>query len=157
MAMNFASTLNDTGYEVVGPVHTAEAALGEAYRHRPDVALIDIGLRGWKSIAAVADHNIRFGTRKTQEIQNIGFRVTTFPIDFQALSGALDGLSVAAELTPLGVPVILLTGNYQRAVVEGRDLAADILIKPVSEIAILRSVASVLQPKPACGERRSPA
>jgi hypothetical protein len=27
-------------------VHTAEAALGEAYRHRPDVALIDIGLRG---------------------------------------------------------------------------------------------------------------
>ncbi len=116
VAKGLAVVLANLGYEIVGPAQTAEAALGEAYRHRPDVALIDIGL-----------------------------------------SGALDGLSVAAELAPLGVPVILLTGNYQRAVVEGRDLAADILIKPVSDLAILRSVASVLQPKPACGERRSPA
>ena len=98
IAMTFASTLRDTGYEVVGPVHTAEAALAEAYRHLPDVALIDIGL-----------------------------------------SGAIDGISVAAELAPLGVPVVLLTGNYQRAGEEGRELAADILIKPVSDIAILRS------------------
>src|SRR5690349_23145144 len=44
IAMTFASTLSDTGYEVVGPVHTAEAAFAEAYRHLLDVPLIDIGL-----------------------------------------------------------------------------------------------------------------
>ena len=47
------------------------------------------------------------------------------------LSGEIDGISVAAELAPLGVPVILLTGNYQRASTEGWQIAADILIKPV--------------------------
>ncbi len=70
------------------------------------------------------------------------------------LSGAIDGISVAAELAPLGVPIIFLTGDYQRACVEGRELAADILIKPISEIAIIGSIASVLQPKHGSGERR---
>ena len=60
------------------------------------------------------------------------------------LKGMIDGISVAAELAPLGVPVIFLTGDYQRAGHEGRELATDILIKPVSEKAILRAVASAL-------------
>jgi DNA-binding NarL/FixJ family response regulator len=46
LALDFAATLSETGYEVIGPVHSAETALAEAYRHRPDVALIDIGLSG---------------------------------------------------------------------------------------------------------------
>jgi hypothetical protein len=30
------------------------------------------------------------------------------------LSGAIDGISLAAEVATLGVPVIFLTGDYQR-------------------------------------------
>ncbi len=61
------------------------------------------------------------------------------------LSGMVDGISVAAELVPLGVLVILLTGDYQRASTEGWSLAADILIKPVSPSMLIKSVQSVLQ------------
>ena len=63
------------------------------------------------------------------------------------LSGTIDGISVAAELAPLGVPVILLTGNYQRAAEEGRQIAADILIKPVLPSTVIKSVNLILQPK----------
>jgi CheY-like chemotaxis protein len=102
-AWDFAEILRNAGWQVVGPAHTAVEALEESYRHLPDLALIDIGLRG-----------------------------------------LIDGISVAAELAPLGVPVIFLTGDYQRAGSEGRELATDILIKPVSEKAILRAVAAAL-------------
>ena len=102
-ALGFAYILQNAGWQVVGPVHTAEEALAESYRRLPDLALIDIGLKGM-----------------------------------------IDGISVAAELAPLGVPVIFLTGNYQRAGSEGRELATDILIKPVSEKAILRAAAAAL-------------
>jgi DNA-binding response OmpR family regulator len=61
------------------------------------------------------------------------------------LSGTIDGISVAAELAPLGVPVILLTGNYQRASTEGRQVAADILIKPVLPSIMIKSVNAILQ------------
>lgn len=63
------------------------------------------------------------------------------------LSGAIDGISLAAEIATLGVPVIFLTGDYQRACVEGREFAADILIKPISVAVFLNSVASVLRTK----------
>ena len=63
------------------------------------------------------------------------------------LSGTIDGISVAAELAPLGVPVILLTGNYQRASTEGRQVAADILIKPVLPSIMIKSVNAILQQK----------
>ena len=43
------------------------------------------------------------------------------------------------------MPVIFLTGDYQRARVEGREFAADILIKLISVPAFLNSVASVLR------------
>jgi two-component system, response regulator PdtaR len=102
-AMDFAEILRNAGCQVVGPTYTAVEALAESYLCLPDLALIDIGLKGM-----------------------------------------IDGISVAAELAPLGVPVIFLTGDYQRAGHEGRELATDILIKPVSEKAILRAVASAL-------------
>ena len=73
-AMGFAEILRNAGWQVVGPAHTAVEALAESYLRLPDLALIDIGLKGM-----------------------------------------IDGISVAAELAPLGVPVIFLTGDYQRA------------------------------------------
>jgi two-component system, response regulator PdtaR len=63
------------------------------------------------------------------------------------LSGAIDGITPAAETATLGVPVIFLTGDYERACVEGREFAADILIKPISVPAFLNSVTSVLRTK----------
>ncbi|EWY35804.1 hypothetical protein N825_34270 [Skermanella stibiiresistens SB22] len=61
------------------------------------------------------------------------------------LGGIIDGISVAAELGPIGVPVIFITGNYQRAPLEGREYATDILIKPVTENTVLDSVNSILR------------
>jgi DNA-binding response OmpR family regulator len=106
IARLWVAALEQSGYQVIGPVSSAEKALEEAYQHLPDLAMIDIGL-----------------------------------------SGTIDGISVAAELAPLGVPVILLTGNYQRASTEGRQIAADILIKPVLPSTVIKSVNSILQPK----------
>ena len=63
------------------------------------------------------------------------------------LSGAIDGITLPAEIAPRGVPVIFLTGDYERACVEGREFAADILIKPISVPAFLNSVTSVLRTK----------
>jgi DNA-binding response OmpR family regulator len=61
------------------------------------------------------------------------------------LGGTIDGISVAAELAPLGIPVIFITGDYKKAAVEGRELAADILIKPVTHSTVLHLVTSILQ------------
>ena len=61
------------------------------------------------------------------------------------LGGTIDGISVATELAPLGIPVIFITANYRKAAVEGREFAADILIKPVRDRTVLHSIASVLQ------------
>src|SRR3954454_6504174 len=63
------------------------------------------------------------------------------------LGGTIDGISVAAELAPLGVAVIFITADYKRAAVEGREFAADILIKPVTESTVLRSIAAILERK----------
>ena len=63
------------------------------------------------------------------------------------LGGTIDGISLAAELAPLGIPVIFITGDYKIAAVEGRELAADILIKPVIHSTVLHLVASILQGK----------
>ena len=103
IAAGWAMILTDEGYEVVGPVSSAEKALEAAYSHPPDLALIDI-----------------------------------------ALNGMIDGISVAAELAPLGIPVVFVTADYQRVAEEGREFASDILIKPVRASALVSSVASVL-------------
>jgi len=104
IARGCAMLLARAGYTVIGPAHSAEEALEMAYRHRPSLALLDIGL-----------------------------------------GGVLDGISVAAELAPLGVAVIFITADYRRAASEGREYAAEILIKPVRVGTVLASVASVLQ------------
>src|SRR3954454_22091614 len=72
------------------------------------------------------------------------------------LGGTIDGISVAAELAPLGIPVIFITGDYKKAAVEGRELAADILIKPVTEACIDRPVAAVTSDLPMGLHPRNP-
>jgi DNA-binding response OmpR family regulator len=71
------------------------------------------------------------------------------------LGGTIDGISLAAELAPLGILVIFITGDYKKAAVEGRELAADILIKPVTHSTVLHVVASVLRGKQAANTARA--
>lgn len=103
IADGWSHMLRDAGYDVAGPAATAEKALEEAQRQLPDLALIDIGLRG-----------------------------------------PVDGVSVAAELEPLGVLIIFVTADYQRAAA-AREYAADILIKPVNQPTLIGSVLLALQ------------
>jgi DNA-binding response OmpR family regulator len=63
------------------------------------------------------------------------------------LGGTIDGISVAAELAPLGTAVIFITADYKRAGVEGREFGSDILIKPVDESTVLEAVATALRQK----------
>src|SRR4051812_40479021 len=63
------------------------------------------------------------------------------------LGGTSEGISVAAELARWGVAVVFITADYKRAAVEGREFAADILMKPVTESTGLRSIAAILQRK----------
>jgi two-component system, response regulator PdtaR len=61
------------------------------------------------------------------------------------LSSMIDGISVVAEIAPLGMSVVFVTADYRRALAEGRKLAANILIKPVQPITLVKSVDSVLR------------
>lgn len=103
IAEGWSVMLKEAGYDVAVPAATAEAALQEAQRQLPDLALVDI-----------------------------------------SLSGAVDGVSVATELAPLGVLIIFVTADYQRAAA-AREFAADILIKPVRYPALVGAVAAVLR------------
>lgn len=68
------------------------------------------------------------------------------------LAGAVDGISVAAELHPMGVSIIFVTSDYQRAALDGREYASDVLIKPVRVSAVLNSVAATLGKRPPQGK-----
>jgi DNA-binding response OmpR family regulator len=102
IADGWSSMLREAGYDIVGPASSAETALEEAQRQLPDVALIDIGLRG-----------------------------------------PIDGVSVATELAQLGVLVIFVTADYQRAAA-AREHAADILIKPVRYPILIGAVTAAI-------------
>ena len=113
IAMGWASLLSMSGYTVLGPADTGEKALELAYQDLPDLAVLDIGLRG-----------------------------------------AIDGISVASELAPLGVTIIFVTADYQRAGSEGREFAREILIKPVSADTLLNLVSSSLETRSGIGEEQ---
>lgn len=110
IAMGWASLLATAGYAVIGPAETGEKALQLAYQDLPDLALMDIGLKG-----------------------------------------SIDGISVASELAPLGVAIIFVTADYQRASLEAREFATEILIKPVSAKTLLDLVSSTVKGRTSAG------
>jgi two-component system, response regulator PdtaR len=61
------------------------------------------------------------------------------------LSGIADGISVANELVSIGVPIIFVTADYQRAATEGWHCTTDILIKPVNPDVLVNSIADTLE------------
>ncbi|UEM19095.1 response regulator [Skermanella mucosa] len=71
------------------------------------------------------------------------------------LASAVDGISVAAELHPMGVSIIFVTSDYQRAALDGREYASDVLIKPVRVSAVLNSVAATLAKRPPQEKRKA--
>mgnify|MGYP000008086559 CR=1 FL=1 len=60
------------------------------------------------------------------------------------LEGQLDGLFVGTELAARGVPVIYLTGRFERVLFEGRDHAAAMLAKPVEANDLVATLERVL-------------
>jgi DNA-binding NarL/FixJ family response regulator len=110
IAMGWASLLTTAGYAVIGPAETGEKALQLAYQDLPDLALMDIGLKG-----------------------------------------SIDGISVASELAPLGVTIIFVTADYQRASLEAREFATEILIKPVAADTLLELVSSTFKGRTPAG------
>ena len=103
---------------------------------------------GWAELLSDEGYTVVGPAYKAETALELAYRhpPTLALIDID-LGGTIDGISVAAELAPLGVSVIFLTADYKRAGVEGRELAADILIKPVVENTVLQAVASALQRK----------
>jgi FixJ family two-component response regulator len=59
----------------------------------------------------------------------------------------MSGVAIEDLLAPLGIAVVFITADYKRAAVAGREFAADILIKPVRESAVLYAIAAILQRK----------
>ena len=103
---------------------------------------------GWSGLLIDEGYTVVGPAYKAEKALELAYRhLPTLALIDIDLGGIIDGISVAAELAPLGVSVIFLTADYQRAGVEGRKLAADILIKPVVENTVLQAVASAVQRK----------
>lgn len=56
------------------------------------------------------------------------------------LEGALDGIFLGQQLAERGIPVIYLTGRFERALREGREHAAALLAKPCSLAELTRAI-----------------
>src|SRR3954452_14801367 len=101
---------------------------------------------GWSGLLIDEGYTVVGPAYRAEKALEMAYRhLPTLALIDIDLGGTIDGISVAAELAPLGVAVVFITANYRRAAVEGRGFAADILIKPVMECTVLHSIASVLQ------------
>jgi len=60
------------------------------------------------------------------------------------LEGQLDGLFVGTQLAERGVPVVYLTGRFERVLREARDHAAAMLAKPVDAADLVATLQRVL-------------
>lgn len=56
------------------------------------------------------------------------------------LEGSLDGIFLGQQLAERGIPVIYLTGRFERALQEGREHAAALLAKPCSLAELTRAI-----------------
>jgi two-component system, response regulator PdtaR len=103
---------------------------------------------GWAMILADAGYEVVGPTYTAESALEAAYRqLPDLALVDIALTGNIDGISVAAELAPMGVPIVFVTADYQRAAGEGREFAADILIKPVRQHSILSAIAAVLRQK----------
>ncbi|SDG11731.1 Response regulator receiver domain-containing protein [Limimonas halophila] len=60
------------------------------------------------------------------------------------LEGQLDGLFVGTQLAERGVPVVYLSGRFERVLREGREHAAAMLAKPVDAHDLVATLQRVL-------------
>ena len=103
---------------------------------------------GWSGLLIDEGYTVVGPAYRAEKALEMAYRhLPTLALIDIDLGGTIDGISVAAELAPLGVAVVFITADYKRAAVEGREFAADILIKPVTESTVLRSIAAILQRK----------
>jgi DNA-binding response OmpR family regulator len=109
---------------------------------------------GWAAMLADGGYAVVGPAHSAEKALKMAYLPSLALVDID-LGGTIDGISVAAELAPMGVPVIFITADYKKAAVEGRELAADILIKPVTHSTVLHLVASILQGKQAANTARA--
>lgn len=67
------------------------------------------------------------------------------------LDGAIDGIFLGQQLAERGIPIVYLTGRFERALNEGRAHASALLAKPCSSQELIATLRSTL------GARRTPA
>lgn len=60
------------------------------------------------------------------------------------LEGAIDGIFLGQQLSERGIPVVYLTGRFERALQEGRDHACALLAKPCSSQELIATLHSAL-------------
>jgi len=103
---------------------------------------------GWAAMLADGGYTVVGPAHSAEKALEMAYRhLPTLALIDIDLGGTIDGISLAAELAPLGILVIFITGDCKKAAVEGRELAADILIKPVTHSTVLHLVTSILQGK----------
>jgi CheY-like chemotaxis protein len=62
------------------------------------------------------------------------------------LAGVLDGIFLGQQLSERGIPVIYLTGRFERALNEGRQHATALLAKPCSLAELTAAIESASTP-----------
>ena len=66
-----------------------------------------------------------------------------------SLEGAIDGIFLGQQLSERGIPVVYLTGRFERALQEGRDHASALLAKPCSSQELIATLHSALDARQA--------
>lgn len=108
-----AATLEDAGYAVVGPAHTAGEALSLARERRPDVALIDVDLETPGAGIDLARHlRAHYGTA-------IVFATGRTDVA-RALSDTAVGV-LSKPYDPAALPSIVASAGAQRPVARSRN------------------------------------
>lgn len=100
---------------------------------------------GWSAMLRAAGYDVAVPVATAEKaLQEAQRRLPDLALVDIVLHGGVDGISLATELAPLGVTIIFVTADYQRAA-DQRDYAADILIKPVRYSVLVEAVRAALE------------
>ena len=121
-------------------MHTARPGGGRVLVCEDNLLIAD----GWSAMLREAGYDVAVPAATAEEaLEEVQRRLPDLALVDIGLGGGVDGISLAAELAPLGVSIIFVTADYQRAA-EQQDYAADILIKPVKHPVLVGAVRAVL-------------
>lgn len=106
IALDIAETLEELGFEVIGPVSTPAAALGLSERSRPDAALLDVNLGGGLTTEPIAarlrDLGIPFAFLTAYQRDTVAFirpedPIISKPVSPQVMAQAIAAVGITAQ------------------------------------------------------------